>query len=126
MQAGTLDLEIRHDAVVHIADGADGIEVTITLSQGHGLVADGATLRGAGRIDRYPEADATLYTARFSAPAISGEGAECDREPVSLALSLHTDADNAVVEGALTPYCGADRSYGIPAREPLRLRGSFD
>jgi hypothetical protein len=128
LHTGTLDLEIRHEAVVRIAstEVADRTEVNVTLSKGHDLVPDGTTLTGAGRIDRYPEADATLYTARFAAPALAGDAALCGTEAVSLALSLHTDADNAVVAGALTPYCGANRWYGIPAREPLRLRGSFD
>ncbi len=127
LRTGTLDLEIRGEASVHITtDLVGGVEVTVTLSDGHGLVPDGATIVGAGRIDAYPEADATLYTARFNAPAFPGPGARCGAEPVSLALALHTDADNAVVAGALTPYCGADRWYGLPIREPLRLRGSFD
>lgn len=127
LRTGTLDLETRGEASAHITtDLAGGVEVTVTLSNGHGLVADGATLVGAGRIDAYPEADATLYTARFSVPALEEPGARCGKEPVSLALALHTDADNAVVAGALTPYCGADRWYGLPVREPLRLRGSFD
>ena len=121
---GTLDLEIRDQAVVNISELANSVEVTVKLTKGHGVVADGAALTGAGRIARYPEADAVLYTARFDAPAVP-EG-RCGSEPVSLALSLHADADNSLVAGSLTAYCGADRWYGLPAREPLRLRGSFD
>lgn len=124
VRTGTLDLEIRDEATLAIKERADAVDVTLRLSKGFGLVADGATLSGAGRIDSYPEAGATLYTARFSTAAIAN--GPCGPEPLSLALSLHTDADSAFVAGALTPYCGANRWYGIPAREPLRLRGSFD
>ncbi len=126
LRSGTLDLEIRDEATVNIVELADGIEVTLTLSKGHTIVADGITLKGRGRIDEYPEADATLYTARFDAPMFAEGTSACGEQPVSLALSLHTDADNSVVAGGLTAYCGAKRWHGTPAREPLRLRGSFD
>lgn len=121
---GTLSLEIRHTADLQIAVAPDGVgaDVSLTLSEGFGVAPAASALRSAGRVEPVPEAGATLYTARLSAPA-QPDG-PCGAEPVSLALSLHRQGDNAVVHGGLTAYCGADQWHGIPPRV-LRLAGEL-
>jgi hypothetical protein len=120
--AGTLDLEIRDQLEVVLVVRGQTLGATIEPSSGFGLLEPGQPLSGNGRVEPFPEADSTLYTARFSAPARAG--GPCGAEPVALALSLHRSGSGDVVAGSLTGYCGA-QSYGTPARAPLRLSGSL-
>ena len=121
---GTLEMEIRDTAAVEIAvRGSHGDStVRLTLSEGYGLAPAGSTLEAPGRIEAFPEANATLYTARLSAPAQS-EG-PCGAEPISLALSLHRPGDGPTVLGGLAAYCGDQTWQGRPQRI-LRLSGAL-
>jgi len=114
-----LDVDIRENAQVRVEKRGESLEVRLTISRGFGVAEDGATLRGSGRLERFPEADVTLYTAKLSAPAVSA--GPCGSEPVSLALALHRRGTAKRVSGSLTPYCGKDVWSGVPARNPLRL-----
>jgi hypothetical protein len=82
----------------------------------------GEALSAPGRVEAFPEADATLYTARFGAPA--DPAGPCGDRPVSLALSLHRAGGNDHLGGALTAYCGEGAWHGTPARV-LRLAGDI-
>jgi hypothetical protein len=119
---GTLDLEIRDTLEVGLVVRGERLTATILASSPFGVLPAGEKLGGEGRVEAFPEADATLYTARFSAPARAG--GPCGAEPVALALSLHRGGAGAFVAGSLTAYCGA-QSHGTPARTPLRLSGSL-
>jgi hypothetical protein len=115
----TLDLELKETIQVTVTMAGDAVEVAIDPSRGYGIVS--GALQGPGRIDAYPEADATGYVATFDGAAI-GDG-PCADEPVSLALSLHHDHDADVIAGGLTGYCGASTFFGVPIIEPLRISG---
>lgn len=120
----TLDLELRQDVRVTVTQTGDDVSVSAKLSRGYGLVADGTTLTGSGRVDAYPELGATGYTARFDVPADAGL---CGGEVTSIGLSLFArvypeGADDHAVYGGLTAYCGAD-DFGVPVIEPLRISG---
>ncbi len=121
--SGTLDLEITDSAKVGLSIHGDDLTATVTPNKGYGVMPAGKTLSGKGHVEHFPEADATLYTARFSAPADSS--GPCKDKPVSLALALHRDEDNDRVQGSLTPYCGKDVWFGTPAHDPLRLSGDL-
>lgn len=121
---GELSVDIRDTVKVSVSDskaGAD-VDITITPSAGYGLAKAGGELTGKGRVEAFLEADSTLYTARFDAPASAG--GPCDGKPVSLALSLHRRGKDAHVGGSLTAYCGASTWHGVPARV-LRLAGDL-
>jgi len=114
-----LDLDIRDRADLVLERRGERLDVAVTLGKGFGLVTDGTRLSGHGRVEAFPEADLSLYTARFSlAPHAGGP---CKDEPISLALSLERRGRNERLAGSLTPYCGKDVWSGIPARSPLRL-----
>ncbi len=115
---GQLDLEIRDSAKLTIEPSGG---VSLEVSAGYGLLEANTKLVAPGRIERLAESSATLYTARFSVPAQNGL---CKAEPISLALSLHRQGDNARVLGGLSAYCGADTWFGAPVRV-LRLSGSL-
>lgn len=121
---GTLEIEIRDSATIEIARGRSSAESTVrlTLSEGYGLAPEDSRLEAPGRIEAFPEAHATLYTARFSAPAQTD--GPCGEQPVSLALSLHRQADSAMVLGGLSAYCGEQIWHGRPKRI-LRLSGEL-
>lgn len=116
-----LDLETKRDVDVLVTRTGEALAATVTVSRGYGVAADGATVTGPARIDAYPEAGATIYTARLAGDAV--QGGPCGEQPVSLALALHLDDDADLLAGGLTPYCGADTWFGIPAIEPLRISG---
>jgi hypothetical protein len=118
--SGSLDLEIRDRLDVTLTVRGETLAATLTPSSDFGVVAAGEPLSGDGRVEAFPEAEATLYTARFSAPARAG--GPCGSQPVALALSLHRSGSGEMVAGSLTPYCGA-QALGTPARTPLRLSG---
>lgn len=120
----TLSLELRSEAQLVVDANGDETRVELTLGQGFGVAGDGETLKGSGRIERFPEADTVLYTARFRGAPV--EGGPCGSEPISVALSLHRDGRNTYVGGGLAAYCGADTWFGKPARAPLRLSGRLD
>lgn len=115
----TLDLELKETIHVTVTTVGDAVEIAIDPSRGFGIVS--GPLQGAGRIDAYPEADATGYVATFDGAAV-GDG-PCADAPVSLALSLHHDHDADVIAGGLTGYCGAATFFGVPIIEPLRISG---
>lgn len=122
MQA-TLAVEIRDTADVTIVPrGSDATAVTLAFSAGYGLFDPAAPLSAPGRIEAFPEAGMTLYTARFSAPAVAS--GPCGAQPVSLALALTRRGRNARVGGGLTAYCGADTWSGVPARI-VRIAGDL-
>jgi hypothetical protein len=122
---GQLAVDIRDQADVEIrGEGpALDVDVTVKLSKGFGLVKDGAALMAPGRVEAFPEAGMTLYTARFEAPAIEGGSGPCGAQPVSLALSLHM-REGTRASGSLAAYCGAGTYSGEPARI-LRLSGDL-
>jgi hypothetical protein len=120
--SATLDLEIRDRAEVVLETTGERLRAKLTLTSGFGVAPAGELVSGDGFVEAFPEADATLYTARFSLPPAAGP---CGAEPVSLALSLHRSGKNTRVAGSLTAYCGADRWHGVPARTPLRLSGTL-
>lgn len=117
-----LDVDIRETAEARVERRGDALTVCLTLSRGFGVAADGAVLAGTGQLERFPEADVTLITAKLSSPPVSG--GPCGAEPVSLALALHRRGSASRVAGSLTPYCGSDVWAGVPARNPLRLSTS--
>jgi len=122
---GKLELELRETATVTIepdpSDASGKAAITIEPSASYGLLGGGA-LRADGFVERYPEAGTTLYTAKLEAPAQSD--GPCGEEPISLALALHRQGDNAIVVGGLSAYCGAGKHYGVPVRV-LRLVGDL-
>ncbi len=115
----SLDLDIRDHVDLRIERRGDALAVSAKLSKGFGVLPENTTLRGQGRLERFPEADLRLYTARFALAPVAG--GPCGQEPVSLALSLQRRGDAPRFSGSLTPYCGKDRWAGIPARNPLRM-----
>lgn len=121
---GTLTLELRDSATIEIRLPPNDAPTTttLTLAKGFGVAPAGVALTGAGTVERFPEASGTLYTAKLAAdPQPAGP---CGSEPISLALSLHRQGDNAVVHGGLSAYCGAERWQGRP-RRVLRLTGAL-
>lgn len=114
-----LDVDIREHATLRLERRGESLKVRLTLSRGFGVLADGSTLSGSGRLERFPEAEVELVTAELAGPAQSG--GPCGDQPVSLALSLHRRGAAPRLSGSLTPYCGKDVWSGIPARNPLRL-----
>lgn len=119
---GTLEMEIRDEATIRVEGKGDAAKVSLSLSNGYGLAPANEPLVGAGRIESFPEAEASLITARFNA---RGDATgPCGDAPVSLALSLHRDADNAYVAGGLTAYCGNEVWFGKPVRI-VRMSGAL-
>ncbi len=121
--SATLDVDIRNRAELSLTVKGDVLTARINLDKGFAVLPAGQTLSGPGRVERFPEADALLYTAVFEAPAQSG--GPCGDEPVSLALALHRTGEQAYVAGSLTPYCGKATLSGAFARNPLRLSGKL-
>ncbi len=116
----TLDLDIRDQAIIDLDISDDRItSARVKLTKGFGVAPEGKTFSGSGYVEAFPEAGVTLYTARFRAKATSD--GPCGAEPVSLALALHRKNGEPRLSGSLTPYCGPETWYGIPARTPLRL-----
>lgn len=118
----TLALETTCVVEIVLTQTGDDLQASVTPSEGFGVAADGATLTGPARIDTFPEAGATLYTARLGGATVSD--GRCGDAPVSLALALHLDADATFLAGGLTAYCGADTWFGVPIIEPLRISGT--
>lgn len=115
----SLELELRDTIQIGFGTTDGGVVAEIDPSRGFGLV--GGALAGVGRIDAYPEAEATMYTATFEGPPVPD--GPCGEAPISLALALHHDHDADVIAGGLTGYCGAATFWGVPAIEPLRISG---
>jgi hypothetical protein len=113
----TLTFELRPDDTLHVQ--------LRTRGGGYGLLAPDAVLEGEGRIERFPETEGVLYTARFDGPP---QGGPCGAEPVSLAFSLHQQQPEVVtvatVIGGIACYCGGGVWHGTPARI-LRLDGAI-
>ncbi|MEZ4222981.1 MAG: hypothetical protein R3B13_18705 [Polyangiaceae bacterium] len=119
--AGSLDLDIRDHADITLALEGDTVSLTLRVSKGFGVLPAGTEVRGAGRVEHFPEAELTLYTAKIALPSTAS--GPCGEEPVSVALSLYRRGSSERVGGALTPYCGKDTWFGTPARAPLRITG---
>lgn len=119
--AGNLDLDIRDHADVALALEGDALSLTLRVSKGFGVLPADTEVRGAGRVEHFPEAELTLYTAKIALPSTAS--GPCGEEPVSVALSLYRRGSSERVGGALTPYCGKDTWFGTPARAPLRITG---
>lgn len=118
---GTLFIEVLDTADVQIdALAGDAMKLTITSHADFGLVPRDTPLEADGFVEKLPETGDTLYVAKIAAPA--DPGGPCQSEPISLALSLHRQGDNATVFGGISAYCGADRWYGTPVRV-LRMTG---
>ena len=118
--SGHLDLDIRWAADVVIRIVGDDVAATMTLNDSREVVAANVALNGAGKLHRFPEVDAVLYSAKVSAPAFTD--GRCGSQPVSLALTLLRRGENDHVGGGIAVYCGADTYSGNPARM-LRLAG---
>lgn len=119
---GTLDLELRDTATVSVTPTeADRATIAITPSATYGLLG-GDPLTATGFVERYPEANSTMYTAKYDVPAQSD--GPCGSEPISVALALHRQGENAIVIGGLSAYCGAGQHHGVPVRV-LRLAGDL-
>ncbi|HHH28246.1 MAG TPA: hypothetical protein ENK57_07870 [Polyangiaceae bacterium] len=120
--AGTLELELRDTAIVTVTP-TDGDRATIEIvpSADFGLLGSEA-LTATGFVERYPEANSTMYTAKYEVAA-QADG-PCGSEPISVALALHRQGSNAIVIGGLSAYCGAGKHHGIPVRV-LRLAGDL-
>lgn len=114
-----LDVDIREHAEARVEQTGEDLSVELGLSRGFGVAKDGAKLTGKGKLERFPEADVVLITAKLSSAPVAG--GPCGAEPVSLALALHRRGAATRVSGSLTPYCGKDTWAGTPARNPLRL-----
>lgn len=119
----TLDLELTRQVHVRFERAAGAWRARVTPSEGFGVLPPGVALEGPARVSPLPEAGAVLYSATFEvAPQPSGP---CGDQPLSLALALHGEDDSDYVGGGITPYCGAERWHGVPAREPLRISGQW-
>ncbi|MFT3770566.1 MAG: hypothetical protein QM820_34500 [Minicystis sp.] len=119
---GDLDVDIREKAHVELTTVGTDVTVSVSLTKGYGIAPAASEIKGTARVEAFPEADLTLYTARLDAPA--DPSGPCGMNPVSLALSLHRRGKDAHVGGSLTAYCGAGVSHGTPARL-LRLAGDM-
>ena len=119
---GTLEMEIRDEATIRVEGKGDAARVTVVLSNGYGLAPANTALSGPARIESFPEAEASLITARLA--ATGDASGPCGAAPVSLALSLHRDADNDYVAGGMAAYCGSEVWSGKPARI-VRLSGEL-
>jgi hypothetical protein len=120
---GTLDVDIRDTADVAITTRADTLTATLTISNDWGVLPKGEAISGKGRVERFPEADVTLYTALIDVSAQSG--GPCGSDPLTLALALERSGAGGYVVGSLTPYCGKNTDSGNYARNPLRLSGQL-
>jgi hypothetical protein len=119
---GELELELRDAAPNTITRTTEGrATIDIEPSADFGLLGN-QTLSTEGRIAALPEANSTLYTAKYAVGAQSD--GPCGDEPISLALSLHRQGDNAFVVGGISAYCGAGQWHGVPVRV-LRLAGEL-
>jgi hypothetical protein len=119
---GDLDMDIRYTAHVELVATGTDLTASVTLTNGLQVAPDNQKLSGTGHVEAFPEATATLYTARFDAPA--NPAGPCGTQPVTLWLSLHRQGTNAHVGGALTAYCGASVVHGVPANL-MRLAGNL-
>ena len=119
--SGTLDLDIRNSANVRLELRRERVDAQLIFDQGFGVIPESADQAGVGRVVRLPESDTVMYTAKWSVEP--QPGGPCGAEPVSLSLVLHRRGPTELVVGGITPYCGKDRYFGVPARAPLRLSG---
>jgi len=120
---GTLSVDIRQSVTVTLTKRSE-TEHDIDLAFGEGEFSyfdASTTLRGKGTIERFPEADTTMYVATWNLPARASS--PCKSSPIALALSLARRGANARVGGALTAYCG-DKAVGVPSRL-FRITGNL-
>lgn len=123
---GTFDLEVRDRIDVEVVQAGADVAITIDASEALGVLPT-SPIEGVGRVDAYPEAAATVYTATFAVPAVAD--GPCGDSPITLGLALYATtgsddvAPSVVVAGGITAYCGEDVTSGVPALEPLRVFG---
>jgi hypothetical protein len=120
--AGTsavLELELRDQATISILPAPDARAATFIVapSASHGVLP--SRMQAQGSIEPIPEAQATLYMARFVGEPIAN--GPCGDEPIAIALSLHRPGESDTVAGGLSAYCG-EHWHGRPVRV-LRLFG---
>lgn len=126
--AGTLAVELRDHVRIELserddADHQGAFNATLHFDAGaYGLWDGPLDLTGVVRVEPFPEAEASLYVAKLSAP--TKPGGPCGARPISLALSLLRRGEEPRVSGALTAYCGDGTWTGKPARL-LRLSGTL-
>ncbi len=120
---GTLDVDIRDSAEVKLTTRGDALSVSLTLSNDWGVLPKSEPIEGKGRVEHFPEADVTLYTALIDVSPQSG--GPCGGDPITLALALERSGTGGYVVGSLTPYCGNGTDSGNYARNPLRLAGQL-
>jgi hypothetical protein len=123
----TLAVEIRQAVDVtltHASKNADGsglvgeggvdVDLAFAATGDYAFFDAAQAFHARGRVEPFPEADASMLTARFSLPARAGS--PCGAQPVSLSLALMRRGANERVGGGLTVYCGADVWAGVPKR----------
>ena len=121
--SGTVDVDIRDTAEVELTTRGDSLSATLTISNDWGVLPKSEPISGKGRVEHFPEADVTLYTALIDIEPQSG--GPCGSEPITLALALERSGTGGYVVGSLTPYCGKGTDSGNYARNPLRLSGQL-
>jgi hypothetical protein len=121
---GELAMELRDriGVVIDIDPTAATLHAKLTPNASYDVLPSGTTLEVDGRLMKLPEAGSTLYTAKLDLPPVPA--GPCGSDPISAALSLHRQGNNATVMGSLAIYCGASTWHGIPARM-LRLAGDL-
>jgi len=125
--AGTLAVDIRQTVDVALTpggeSGASTFDAVLAFGDGDFQYFDAqTTFHATVTAETFPEAQATMYAATFSAPARASS--PCADQPLSLALSLVRRGNNARVGGGLTVYCGEGKTSGVPARV-FRLTGDL-
>ena len=120
---GTFAIDIRGSIDITMKETGDALEVDLVGRDMDfaGFFAAEEKLHANGRVERFPEADFTLYTGTISLPARPASA--CGEGPITMALSLSRRGQNARLGGGLTVYCG-DRAAGIPKRV-FRISGSL-
>lgn len=120
---GTFAIDIRGSIDVTMKQSGDALEVELVGRDMDfaGFFSAEEKLHAIGRVERFPEADLTLYTGIVSLPARAASA--CGVQPITMALSLSRRGQNARLGGGLTAYCG-DRAVGVPQRV-FRISGSL-
>jgi hypothetical protein len=120
---GTFAIDIRGSIDVSMKQTGDVLDVELVGRDMDfaGFFAPEEKLHAKGTLERFPEADLTLYTGIVSLPARSAS--PCGAQPITMALSLSRRGTNLRLGGGLTAYCG-DRAVGVP-RRVFRITGSL-
>jgi hypothetical protein len=118
-----LEVEYRATAILELVRRGDDLSARLRTRDTAPPLPPGTLFEGAGRIERFPEADLDLVATTF--PVEDPGGSLCDTEPLSLALSLPVPRGTCEATGALTLFCGSplptDRTL-----EVQRVSGSIE